>query len=239
MLNFESFDQYLIRLQGLPGGGYYIVLSSPEEDPLNESFLAELEGFLDWTGPLHLDVPGDGVVCRFFEAIAIRRRNEKRNTRLSIHDTFGYVMSTEDAFALSLDKMLETGSNLVLKQLSTEDEISVVRTNWSWGVSALTPGIVDELVHSLPCVGVFVEGKLASWGLTSFYGSISGLGTLEGYRKRGLAKLAIAAVCKAHAEFGMIPCGRTHRSNIPAFRSFESVGYSRTHETNWIDYSEF
>jgi GNAT superfamily N-acetyltransferase len=198
--------------------------------------LEGFEAFFDWSSSsLHFDFIGDGVMSSFIESVASRRRAAGKVSQLTTYDTFGYIMNESDA--LRIPDTANDFTNIIVKPLGSEEDISVAESHWVTHKDASTR-LARTFIQCLPSAGVYEHGKLVSWVLTAFYGPVSGLVTLQSHRGRGFGKVSMGAIAKAQAQQGIMPCMRVLRSNRSAQQVFKQVGYYGTHESTWVDYSE-
>ncbi|MDR3401842.1 MAG: GNAT family N-acetyltransferase [Chthoniobacter sp.] len=101
-------------------------------------------------------------------------------------------------------------------------------TEWEHGGSVLAPDQGDSSTVN-PCSGVFIDGLLAAvagyetWGGTIAHISVV---THPGFRRRGLARSAVAHLCGHAMAAGLLPQYRTLESNMASLRVAESLGFS-------------
>ena len=94
----------------------------------------------------------------------------------------------------------------------------------------LEPGFanwMEEVDATQPCYAVVVDGQAVSVCRTvrrSGRGIEAGIDTLEGYRRKGYAKRAVAAWCRAARQEGMIGFYSTSWSNAASRALADSVG---------------
>ena len=106
------------------------------------------------------------------------------------------------------------------------DATPVTRDN----VHVLEPGFanwMEEVDATQPCYAVVVDGQAVSVCRTvrrSGRGIEAGIDTLEGYRRKGYAKRAVAAWCRAARQEGMIGFYSTSWSNAASRALADSVG---------------
>ena len=89
------------------------------------------------------------------------------------------------------------------------------------------PGWMEEVDASQPFYAVVVEGRAVSTCGTvrrSVCGIEAGVNTLEGYRRRGYAKRAVAAWCRAARQEGLIGFYSTSWSNAASCALADSLG---------------
>ncbi|XP_050308230.1 uncharacterized protein LOC126744738 [Anthonomus grandis grandis] len=117
-------------------------------------------------------------------------------------------------------------SDVYVRKLLPED-IQVIVKHWPFTYPAAELKLKSWLELSTG-YGVFLQtsNQLVSWVTSSCLGQLSALQTLEGFKRKGYAALAIAAMAKELAQEGFDCCGTTQPGNTAAEKFFTKLGFS-------------
>ena len=87
--------------------------------------------------------------------------------------------------------------------------------------------VITEEIAVFPSAGVFLKAtdELVSWIMCYPPHGIGRLHTLEMYRRKGYASLAIRYLSKRTAQSGCLPTANVHLDNQPSQDLFKSVGF--------------
>jgi predicted GNAT family acetyltransferase len=102
----------------------------------------------------------------------------------------------------------------------------LVHHHWIPKVQTSIEDVADDIDH-LQSAGVFLKenDQLVSWVVTSFVDGFSKLHTLEQYRHRGYATLAVKYLAKQLARSGLVPFVYIVADNEISIKLFQNVGF--------------
>lgn len=112
-----------------------------------------------------------------------------------------------------------------VKTLERKHAITI-HENAQYRRDATLEDVIHELVN-LPSAGVFLKAndQLVSWIMCHPPFGMVRLFTLEPYRRRGYAKLAVCYLSKIMAKSGCVPFTSIMKGNTPAIVLFANLGF--------------
>jgi hypothetical protein len=106
------------------------------------------------------------------------------------------------------------------------EHAALVDSKWTYHA----PHTLSIMQHIIACgnsYAVFIDGQPVSWALRTAYGSIGMLHTLEDFRRRGYAAVAVRGLASKIIENGGVPFCHIVEGNSSSLALFHSLGFSQ------------
>lgn len=98
----------------------------------------------------------------------------------------------------------------------------------------LTRAYLEDRLKRSFSAAVFVEGKLAAWGLTHDDGALGVLHVPEEYRGKGYGKEILISLIHQSRKLGKLPFVQIEEKNFAATSLAERLGFVKDRRVNWI-----
>lgn len=135
------------------------------------------------------------------------------------------------------DTVLDGGGSITWLE---EGDTMIINDNWPHRTSQ-SHAMVRALLRSNPGVGIrTADGKLICWLLTYHYGSIGMLHTMEEYRRKGLARLVVGALCEhlRRVRPDIAPFCHIINGNVASETLFTSLGFTVAGTADWALFAD-
>lgn len=121
--------------------------------------------------------------------------------------------------------MIRLSDEVYVKSLERE-HASIVYENWTYKASTTVDHVADE-IDQLPSAGAFLKttDQLVSWMVCHPPNGMSRLHTVDGYRRKGYAKLLTRYLSKRFAQSGYVPFVNIVNDNEASIKFFQSLGF--------------
>jgi GNAT superfamily N-acetyltransferase len=123
---------------------------------------------------------------------------------------------------------------LEIKELDPKDA-ELVTKRWKFSGSG-TLELMEAMIRHTGSAGVYVNQTLVSWVVLFAMGSINALYTEDDHRKKGYGRLTMQKACQIAGLKGLVPNVQIEVGNTPSTHLMESVGFTYSHDVEWVIY---
>ena len=168
-------------------------------------------------------------LCNAFNLIDVLRIENSHNKifkKLWENPCYLYVNEAQSPSYLYQDIVIDT-NQYHIHELTQEDAI-LVNEMWTFK-SQNSLNMVQKLIASRPSIGVYSnDNELVSWVLSYEYHALGLQHTLEGHRRRGLAKACVQALLNQIAVPVIIPTATTGTNNSKSHNNVTATSNATT-----------